>query len=190
MPDFVESVHMRSLLLVVIVLASATATAAEQQPYAGLEDRSVKAMSAEEIDALENGLGFSQALAAELNGYPGPRHVLDLADELRLDYTRKAAIAALFAEMKAEAVAAGRAVLAAEADFDAAFRSGSITELEVAALAEEIGRLKGILRGIHLRYHLQTTALLTPHQIALYNAARGYADGAGAHGGHNAHTAQ
>ena len=181
---------MRSLLLVVIVLASAAATAAEQQPYAGLEDRSVKALSAEEIDALENGLGFSQALAAELNGYPGPRHVLDLAAELGLDDARKAAITALFVEMKAEAVAAGRAVLAAEADFDAAFRGGHITELEVAASAEEIGRLKGILRGIHLRYHLQTTALLTPHQIALYNAARGYGDGGEAHGGHSAHTAQ
>ena len=182
---------MRTCLLVAFLLAAATtAPAAEQQPYAGLQERPIRAMSAEEIDALANGLGFSQALAAELNGYPGPRHVLDMADQLGLGDGRKAEIGALFDEMKAEAIAAGQAVLAAEADFDALFREGRPSEDEVMSAAEEIGRLRGILRGIHLRYHLQTTALLTPHQIALYNAARGYVAGAGAHGGYSAHTAQ
>jgi Spy/CpxP family protein refolding chaperone len=182
---------MRLCLLVAVLLAAASAApAAEQQPYAGLHERPISAMSAEEIDALTNGLGFSQALAAELNGYPGPRHVLDLADQLGLDDEREAVISALFDEMKVEAIAAGQAVLTAEADFDALFHEGGPSEDEVMSAAEEIGRLRGILRGIHLRYHLQTTALLTPHQIALYNAARGYAGGGAAHGGHGAHTAQ
>jgi hypothetical protein len=46
--------------------------------------------------------------------------------------------------------------------------------------------MRGVLRGIHLKDHLRTKALLTPHQIALYDAARGYARGA-VHGGPGHH---
>jgi hypothetical protein len=160
---------------------------AAESPYATLEQREIKALSADEITALRTGQGFSQALSAELNGFPGPRHVLDLADRLGLDPAQRSAVGALFASMQAEAVAAGEAVLDAEADFERAFRPGTITENDIAAATEEIGRLRGILRGIHLRYHLRTKTLLTPHQVALYNAARGYS--AGGHGAHGNHTA-
>jgi hypothetical protein len=174
-------------LLALALAAIAQFAVAAEHPYAGLERRDIKALSAEEIDALATGQGFSQALSAELNGFPGPRHVLDLADRLQLDAGQRSTVEALFAEMRAEAVAAGEAVLAAERDFDRAFRDGTISEAEIATATEEIGRLRGVLRGIHLRYHLRTKALLTPHQVAVYNAARGYSDGGhGAHGGHTA----
>jgi Spy/CpxP family protein refolding chaperone len=88
--------------------------------------------------------------------------------------------------MQAEAITAGRAVLAGEATLEEAFRRDTLTEEELVALTEEIGRQRGALRSIHLKYHLRTKALLTPHQVALYNAARGYA---GAHGGHVGHEA-
>ena len=159
---------------------------AVERPYAGLEARAIKALSAEEIAALAGGLGFSQALAAELNGFPGPRHVIDLAGDLDLTPAQREAVEALFGAMQAEAIAAGEAVLAAEAGLEAAFRSGSLAEDELAARSEEIGRLRGVLRGIHLTYHLRTKALLTQHQVALYNAARGYGGEAG-HGGHGGH---
>ena len=89
--------------------------------------------------------------------------------------------------MQAEAIAAGRAVLAGEAELEAAFRGGALSEDELAAMAEEIGRQRGVLRGIHLKYHLRTKALLSPHQVALYNAARGYGAGHAGHGGHMGH---
>ena len=57
---------------------------AQQSPYAGLEDRPIKALSDEERNAYLNGAGMSLALAAELNGLPGPKHVLELAEELSL----------------------------------------------------------------------------------------------------------
>lgn len=178
---------MSRFLLALAFATFASSAVAAEHPYAGFGDRQIKAMSPDEIAALAEGQGFSQALAAELNGFPGPRHVLDLADRLALDSAQRAAIETLFDNMQVEAVAAGEAVLEAEADFDRAFREGTITEDEVAAAAEEIGRLRGILRGIHLRYHLRTKTLLTPHQVALYNAARGYsAEGHGAHGSHTA----
>ena len=55
-----------------------------EQPYAGLESRAIKALAPSEVEDLRQGNGMGMALPAELNGYPGPRHVLDLAEELNL----------------------------------------------------------------------------------------------------------
>lgn len=170
-----------------IALAAPLSAGATEQPYAGLEARAIKALSPEEIAALEAGQGFSQALAAELNGYPGPRHVIDLADDLALTPDQAAAVQALFLSMQAEAIAAGRAVLAREAALEAAFRDGGISEDELLGMSEELGRQRGMLRGIHLKYHLRTKALLSPQQVALYDAARGYGDHHAAHGMHGTH---
>ena len=52
--------------------------------YSGMETRRVKALSEEQIADLEGGRGMGLALAAELNGYPGPLHVLELAETLDL----------------------------------------------------------------------------------------------------------
>ena len=175
--------------LLLAVLAAPLPASAGDQPYAGLEAREIKALSAEEIAALEGGLGFSQALAAELNGYPGPRHVIDLAEELALTPEQKSAVEALFREMQAEARAAGQAVLAQEEALEMAFRSAEASEAGIVAIATEIGTLRGVLRGIHLKYHVRTKALLTAHQVALYDRARGYADGVApdGHGSHGHH---
>lgn len=177
-------------VIVLMALVAPPAALASEQPYGGLEAREIKALSPEEIAALEAGLGFSQALPAELNGYPGPRHVIDLALELDLTPAQRAAVETLFREMQAEAIAAGRAVLDAEAELEAAFREGALSEDDLVAMAEDIGRRRGVLRGIHLKYHLRTKALLSPHQVAIYNAARGYGGGHAGHGGHMGHAPQ
>ena len=52
--------------------------------------REVKALSAEQMTALAAGRGMGSALAAELNGYPGPLHVLELADPLGLSEGQRA----------------------------------------------------------------------------------------------------
>ena len=57
---------------------------AQTSPYAGQQSREVKSLSAQDIDDLLNGRGMALAKAGELNGYPGPLHVLELASELRL----------------------------------------------------------------------------------------------------------
>jgi hypothetical protein len=55
-----------------------------QTPYAGMQSRQIKALSDQQIADLRAGRGMGLALAAELNGYPGPSHVLELADQLGL----------------------------------------------------------------------------------------------------------
>ena len=178
------------MMTLLVALALPLSVSAAEQPYAGLEARAIKALPPEEIAALEAGQGYSQALAAELNGYPGPRHVIDLADALALTPDQMAAVEALFLAMQAEAIEAGRGVLGREAALETAFRSANPSEPEIVALTSEIGTLRGALRGIHLKYHLRTKALLTAQQMALYDQARGYGaptpDGDGGHGHHHA----
>jgi hypothetical protein len=66
--------------ILVLIALSPAALAQSQQPYAGLEGRSIKALSEQQVADLRAGRGMVLALAAELNGYPGPMHVLELAD--------------------------------------------------------------------------------------------------------------
>ena len=71
---------------------SVSATAmAQHAPYAGQQSRAIKAFSAEETEQYLAGAGMSHALAAELNRYPGPMHVLELADRLSLSPQQRAA---------------------------------------------------------------------------------------------------
>ena len=74
-----------------------------QTPYAGLQQRAIKALSDGQIADLRTGRGMGLALAAELNGYPGPLHVLELKDQLQLTADQKQRFQHLYDSMKAEA---------------------------------------------------------------------------------------
>ena len=65
-----------------------------QTPYAGMQARPIKALSDQQIADLKAGRGMGLALAAELNGYPGPLHVLELADKLDLSAEQRTACSA------------------------------------------------------------------------------------------------
>ena len=65
-------------------------------PYAGLEGREIKSLSEADLEDLRLGRGWGLALAAELNGVPGPAHLLELQAELGLDAGQVAAIEDLF----------------------------------------------------------------------------------------------
>jgi len=73
---------MKTLICAALLLTSAAAIA--QTPYAGMQTRPIKALSEQQVADLGAGRGTGLALAAELNGYPGPSHVLELADKLDL----------------------------------------------------------------------------------------------------------
>jgi hypothetical protein len=92
----------RLLATLALVLIAGASLAQSHQPYAGLQSRPIKAFSEQQIDDLKNGRGIGLALAAELNGYPGPLHVLELADRLALTENQKASIQYLFESMKQE----------------------------------------------------------------------------------------
>lgn len=172
--------------LAVLLLSLSAAAAAAQGPYAGLEARPIKALSAEQVADLRAGRGMGFALPAELNGWPGPLHVLELADQLGLDAAQRAAVEAQHAEMRREAIAAGEALIAAEAALDALFARGSPTPATIAAATDAAGRAQAALRAVHLRWHLTTSATLTAAQRARYAELRGYAGGMSPAHGHGA----
>ena len=146
----------------------------QHQPYAGLEKRTIKALSEQQLADLRAGRGMSLALAAELNGYPGPKHVLEHAQTLNLAADQRAGIESLFEAMRQEAIKAGEAVIAAEANLDQLFAEGSADAASLDAAMRQVGHAHMILRRTHLAYHLSTKAVLTPEQVAAYNRLRGY----------------
>jgi len=165
------------LLTLSLALVAAAAGAQEhaRSPYAGLETRPVKSLSETDIDELRRGAGWGLALPAELNGVPGPAHLLELKDEIGLLDEQVAAIEAIYEEMKAEAIPAGERFIATEEAIEAAFVSGGIDAGRLRALIEESAAARAALRFVHLSRHLQTPPLLTADQIARYQVLRGYA---------------
>jgi len=173
-------------LSVTVILA--VTVSAEPSPYRGLEGRAIKALSEAEIGDLRSGAGMAMALAAELNGHPGPRHVLDLAAPLGLSAGQIAAVQSLFDTMREEASALGDAIVAGEAELEHGFRSASLDDERLTALVQRIADLRGELRAVHLRRHLSTRALLDEHQLARYDRLRGYdGDRSHGHGHHRRH---
>ena len=178
---------MRHFSFIVLVLAMATAVATAESPYAGQEYRSIKSMSPQEIEALKNGEGMGLAKLAELNRFPGPKHVLDHAQQLRLTPEQMAETRSLFGDMQSRAVAVGHELLAAEADLDRAFEENEINAEMLQNALLEIGEIRARLRFVHLEAHLRQKHLLTNAQVTLYNQIRGYGQDNVDHAGHSSH---
>src|SRR4051794_885794 len=159
------------LAIASIVLA---ASAFAQHPYAGMQSRSIKALSDQQVADLKAGRGMGLALPAELNGYPGPSHLLELADKLNLSASQRSQIKQLFDSMKAEAVPVGEKLIEQEAMLDQQFVSRSITPDRLKFATAEIGATQAELRNTHLKYHLETVQILSAQQMQQYATLRGY----------------
>lgn len=146
----------------------------QHSPYAGMQNRAIKALSEQQLADLRAGKGMSFALPAELNGYPGPSHVLELAEPLKLSVEQSSRTRALFEQMQRESAAAGEALIAAEAELDALFRDKRATPPRLTAAAGKAAQAQGVVRETHLRYHLRMMEVLTAEQVAAYNRLRGY----------------
>jgi Spy/CpxP family protein refolding chaperone len=162
--------------------AATAAGAAESQasPYAGMQERQITSLSDEQIADLKAGHGMGLSLPAELNGYPGPRHVLDLAEQLELTPDQRAGAAALFEAMRNEAVPAGERLIAREAALDRLFADRSARPDTVAAAVSAIAEAQATLRLTHLKYHIAMAEMLSAAQRARYAALRGYSEAAAA----------
>jgi Spy/CpxP family protein refolding chaperone len=147
-------------------------------PYVGFETREVKTLSTERQEGLKQGRGLSYALAAEMNGYPGPLHALDLAEPLGLDADQKARAQAVYNKMRKEAIAAGEALIAAEAHLDRMFTLKQATYERVEAQTAVVAAQEARLRAIHLNAHIAMMEILTTEQVESYGRLRGYAGGA------------
>jgi Spy/CpxP family protein refolding chaperone len=156
--------------------ASALAQHHHQQPYAGQDARQIKALTAEEVRQYLAGAGAGFAKPAELNHYPGPAHVLELADELRLTAEQRERVTALMSAHKAEARSLGARVVDSERAIEALFHGSVADPAALAAAVREAARLQGEYRLAHLETHLRLRPLLTDAQVARYGELRGYAN--------------
>jgi Spy/CpxP family protein refolding chaperone len=169
----------------VVVLGASAATLAQhighrappQQPYAGQESRTVTSLSNDEVEGLLAGRGLGMARPAELNGYPGPMHVLELAKELELTPAQAASVQTSIDQMKACAMAAGADYVAAESALDAAFHSGQADLPMIERLVREADARRAEKRLSHLQAHLEIAPLLTEAQRKRYAELRGYVGG-------------
>jgi len=173
------------LLLMAVGLAGCSDTpepaAPPLSPYTEEVTRDIKSLSAEDISAYLSGDGIGFAKAAELNSYPGPRHVLDLADQLRLTDAQRSRTQEIFDAMRAAAVQLGEQIVAHERTLDALFQEHDADTKGLHTLLQELGRLQGELRFVHLNAHLQMKTLLTETQVHEYDQLRGYGDHPDAH---------
>ncbi|MCA1532269.1 periplasmic heavy metal sensor [Bradyrhizobium sp. NBAIM03] len=171
------------LLAASLLLTGSTAGAQSSQPYAGLEKRPIKALSQQQIDDLRAGRGMGLALAAELNGYPGPSHVLELSDLLGLTADQRAEVQRLFDAMKQEAVPLGNKLVEQERALEDLFSSRRVTSEALKTSIGAIAETQGQLRESHLKYHLSTAAVLDQSQMQRYAELRGYQrpDGSAGH---------
>ncbi|MEJ2502520.1 MAG: hypothetical protein P8177_04250 [Gemmatimonadota bacterium] len=163
----------------VALLLTAPAAAQHGHPPSGGAPGSdpVRTLTGGEAARLLEGAGMGLARPAELNGYPGPRHVLEHADALELTDPQRERAQAIFDEMHEAAVSLGARIVAAEQELDRAFgRRAGAPGLE--HLVTEIARLRGQLRWVHLRAHMEMTPVLTDAQRAEYVRLRGAGSGA------------
>jgi hypothetical protein len=177
---------MRKVLLVAV--ASLALMGQAPSPYVPLQERPIKALDAERVRGLLAGEGLTYALAAELNGFPGPLHAVELGARIGLSRAQIAAARARTETGRAEFRRLGAELVAAERALDASFADRRIDPETLRRLVGEAARLDGELRLAHLALHLDQTADMTQDQVRRYMQARGYdRPGGGGHGGHRRH---
>ncbi|HKQ27233.1 MAG TPA: Spy/CpxP family protein refolding chaperone [Burkholderiales bacterium] len=168
--------------LLAAALALATVSSHSQHSgYAGQQQRDIKALSAEEVSQYLSGAGMGYAKAAELNGFPGPMHALELSDRLGLSDTQRAATRRLMDEHKADARRIGFKLVEAEAAVEELFRRGDVDPAVLAQSVRNAAALQGEYRLAHLETHRRMRALLSEEQVKRYDALRGYSSPGTAH---------
>jgi Spy/CpxP family protein refolding chaperone len=121
---------------------------------------------------IATGRGFGMAFVADQNGYPGPLHVLELKERLKLTTEQERKIQALLTAMFAESKPKSARLLDAEAKLRHLFASGQADETSVSAAAARVEKARTEARLVHLTFHLRTRELLTDEQRRLYHEAR------------------
>jgi hypothetical protein len=165
-----------TLLAATVFFLSPVVAQTANTPYTGEQSRSIKSLSDSDVAGLLAGQGAGFAKAAELNGYPGPAHTLELKDRLGLSPAQVSASEALMSAHKARARELGASLVQAERKLDLLFAQKVADAGAVEQASREVGLLQAQLRAEHLKTHLNQTALLNSDQIKSYSALRGYGE--------------
>ena len=164
------------MLALVVITQAGNAQHSHVSPYAGQEKRAIKSLSPDDIAELRRGGGWGLAKAAELNGVPGPVHLLEMKEEIALDDGQIAAITDVYQEMKAKAIQQGEALIEFERQLEDHFQNRTITDEILRSSLDAIAQTRKELRYTHLAAHLKMPNILSPEQIEKYNALRGYSN--------------
>ena len=165
---------MNRIFVIIAIVIPQSLMAAQTSTYSGQESRVIKSLSEQEIESLSSGDGMGFAMAAELNHYPGPRHVLMLSGELRLTASQQFRTQALYDDMRGDAVLLGRELLHAEEELDQLFSGETVIAESLEKTLQNIGHLRAKLRFVHLEAHLQQREILNSYQRDSYDQLRGY----------------
>ena len=142
--------------------------------YIGQEKRDIKSLSNEDIKELRAGAGWGLAKAAELNGLPGPKHILEMKKEIELTDEQEKMIIVLYKDMQKKAIELGNKLIEYEEELNNRFAERNIDEKTLTKLLGKISETYESLRFTHLSAHLKTPSILTKNQIEKYNKLRGY----------------
>lgn len=163
------------ILVTCIAIAGGACSHDQHHGYMLAESsKQVRSLTETEVTNYLEGRGMGLAKPAELNSYPGPMHVLELADKLELTEEQRRETQQIFDSMRAEATRLGKFVVEKEGELNRAFAEGSVDREGLTALVSEIGRLQSELRVVHLATHIEMKKLLTQSQIDKYDELRGY----------------
>ena len=184
-PVVVGGKFMLLRIVVLLMLLAMGASAEHESQNINQERRPIKALSAENIQGLESGAGMGLAKAAELNHYPGPRHVLDLSAELELSPEQINQSNHIFESMHFGAKQLGAKIIDKEREIDRAFAQKKVNTDSLNRLLSEVGLLRTQLRFVHLNAHLQQRKILTDEQVGRYDKLRGYGEASSS--GHDHH---
>ena len=162
------------VLMLIATFAFSEADHSHKSKYAGEEKREIKSLSATDIEELQNGKGWGLAKAAELNGVPGPVHLLEMKEEIDLSAEQIQSIEDIYRKMKQEAVPLGLELIELERELNNHFANRTITNELLRQILQKIAQVNRQLRFVHLSTHLKTPDILKSEQITLYNKLRGY----------------
>ncbi len=170
----------QTLIMLVLIPLLSVPVAAEifRSKYAGEQMRSIKSLSADDIAELKRGGGWGLAKAAELNGVPGPAHILEMQGKIKLTDKQREQVEQIYNDMKNRAIVLGEKLIALEGVLNEGFAKNSIDSDKLQKLLNQIGEIRSSLRFVHLSTHLLTPEILSADQIILYNKLRGYTDDA------------
>lgn len=168
---------MKTLITFICLIPTLALAKSLKSPYVKQMNNQIKAITQKDLEGLKKGSGMpfgGMAKAAELNGLPGPRHVLDMSQQVKLTKDQQRKINKIFNKMNSEARKLGAHLIKIERQMDDQMKSGKINSSTLNDLVNKSATVYGKLRYSHLVAHLQTKNVLTKKQIDTYNKIRGY----------------
>jgi len=172
MPTRIPGRVVLSSAVMMVALFGTAASVSWGQHGHGRGHQAAEVCSAEFDKVVGEGRGFGLAFAADQNGYPGPLHVLELKDQLKLTADQEAKAQGLLHAMFAESKPKSARLLDAEAKLRRLFADRAADDAVLRAAVAEVERARGAVRLVHLLTHLKTRDLLTEDQRRIYHEAR------------------